>query len=257
MKNKVTKLGIMAAMEEEFRLIAQALDCVASRSVGPRTFYSGRSEELDLTLAVARVGKVASAVTTSILIHEFDVDAVLFVGVAGATDSRVKVGDVVVADRLVQHDIDLKGVLGYQRFDIPLLDVREMRCSTELVDVARRAAQNTIISEEYRAGMRGFTQSEPTLHVGMIGSGDQFICDATERDGLRDALPGLACVEMEGAAVAQVCVEHGVPFVVTRIISDAASQEAPVDFGAFIREAASVGSRAFVREFVSALAGNG
>jgi adenosylhomocysteine nucleosidase len=167
----------------------------------------------------------------------------------------VKIGDIVVADRLVQHDIDLKGVMGYQRFDIPLLNSREMRCCERLVGLARGAGEKATASSAYRDGMRGFASHEPSLHVGMIGSGDQFICDPGEKEALLAVLPELACVEMEGAAVAQVCVEHGVPFVVTRIISDAASHHAPIDFGAFIREAASVGSHAFVREFVRAVAG--
>ena len=247
-------MGIMTAMEEEFRLIATAFGGSMSRIVGPRTFYSARVQDVELTLVTARVGKVAAAVTTSLLIHDFEVDAILVVGVAGATAPGVRVGDIVVADRLVQHDIDLKGVLGYERFDIPLLNVREMRCCERLVAVAQEAGQRTVSSSAYRNGVRGFAPHQPSLHVGMIGSGDQFICAHGEKEALMAALPHLACVEMEGAAVAQVCVEHGVPFVVTRVISDAASQEAPVDFGAFIREAASLGSEAFVSEFVRSIA---
>jgi adenosylhomocysteine nucleosidase len=91
------------------------------------------------------------------------------------------------------------------------------------------------------------------MHAGVIGSGDVFVCDPGERESLNAAIADLKCVEMEGAAVAQVCVEHGVPFVVTRIISDEASGHAVSDFGAFIQQAASVGSEAFVREFVRGL----
>ena len=251
---KIKKLGIMTAMEEEFRLIANSFGCAMTRTVGPRTFHSARSYDVDLTLVTARVGKVAAAVTTSLLINDFNVDAILVVGVAGATSPHVRIGDIVIADRLVQHDIDLKGVLGYERFDIPLLNVREMRCCDRLVAIAQEAGRRAVSSQAYREGVRGFAQHEPNLHVGMIGSGDQFICDRGEKEALVAALPNLACVEMEGAAVAQVCAEHDVPFVVTRIISDAASQEAPVDFGAFIREAASLGSAAFAREFVQGVA---
>lgn len=250
MAKRIKKLGIMTAMEEEFRLIANAFGATQSRVVGPRTFHAGRCKDLDVTLVTARIGKVAAAVTTSVLIHECKVDAIVVVGVAGAAASTVGIGDIVVADRLVQHDIDLKGVMGYERFDIPLLNVREMPCCTELVSLADEAAQRAIRSEAYRTGIAGFGDRAPQRHVGMIGSGDQFICDPDEKNGLLRALPSLMCVEMEGAAVAQVCVEHGVPFVVSRIISDSASQEAPVDFGAFVRDAASIGSAAFVREFV-------
>ena len=254
MAPKVAKLGIMTAMEEEFRLIAQTFGFTTSREIGPRTFLSAAHNDLELTLVAARVGKVAAAVTASLLIQEFDVDAIVVVGVAGATDSAVRIGDIVVADRLVQHDIDLKGVLGYQRFDIPLLGVREMRSCDRLFGVATEAAKRAVISASYVNGVRNFSKESPQIHAGVIGSGDVFVCDPGERDALSAAISDLKCVEMEGAAVAQVCIEHGVPFVVTRIISDEASGHAAGDFGAFIEQAASVGSAAFVREFVSVLA---
>jgi adenosylhomocysteine nucleosidase len=243
----------MTAMEEEFRLIAQSFGFATPREIGPRTFLSARYHDVELTLVAARIGKVAAAVTTSILIHDYKVDGILFTGVAGAAAPDVKIGDLVVADHLVQHDIDLKGVLGYQRFDIPLLNVREMRCDPGLVKIARESAKIAITSPEYRRGVGAFTDGTPSVHVDMIASGDTFICDVSQRDALYQALPRLKCVEMEGAAVSQVCMEHGVPFVVGRIISDQASHAAAIDFGAFIQQAASVGSAAFVREFVRAL----
>jgi adenosylhomocysteine nucleosidase len=254
MAPKVAKLGIMTAMEEEFRLIAQTFGFTTSREIGPRTFLSATHNNLELTLVAARVGKVAAAVTASLLIQEFDVDAIVVVGVAGATDSTVRIGDIVVADRLVQHDIDLKGVLGYQRFDIPLLGVREMRSCDRLFGVATEAAKRAVSSPSYINGVQNFSKQSPQIHAGVIGSGDVFVCDPGERDSLSAAISDLKCVEMEGAAVAQVCVEHGVPFVVTRIISDEASGHAASDFGAFIQQAASVGSERFVREFVDVLA---
>lgn len=188
------------------------------------------------------------------LVQEFGVDAIVVVGVAGATDATVRIGDIVIADRLVQYDMDLKGVMGYQRFDIPLLGVREMRSCDRLLGVATDAAKRSVASALYVNGVRKFSTESPQIHVGVIGSGDVFVCDPGERESLSAAISDLKCVEMEGAAVAQVCVEHGVPFVVTRIISDEASGHAASDFGAFIEQAASVGSDAFVREFVRGLA---
>lgn len=253
MARKVAKLGIMTAMESEFRLIAHAFGFTTSRAIGPRSFLSVSHDDLELTLVAARVGKVAAAVTTSLLIQEFGVEAIVVVGVAGATDSTVRIGDIVIADRLVQHDMDLKGVLGYERFDIPLLGVREMKSCDRLFAVATEAAMLTVSSPSYTSGVQHFSKQLPRVHAGVIGSGDVFVCDPGERDSLSAAISDLKCVEMEGAAVAQVCVEHGVPFVVTRIISDEASGHAAIDFGAFIEQAASVGSEAFVREFVRVL----
>ena len=250
----VKRLGIMTAMEEEFRLIADSFGFATPREIGPRTFLSVSHNGLELTLVPSRIGKVAAAVTSTLLIHEFNVDAVLFTGVAGAADSSVRIGDIVVADTLVQHDIDLKGVLGYQRFDIPLLNKREMRSDPHLLAVAQHAATAAISSPDYTHGVRAFTPHQAQLHTGTIASGDTFVCDNDHRDSLAAAIPGLRCVEMEGASMAQVCVEHGVPFVVARVISDEASHDAHIDFGAFISQAAAVGSGVFVRQFVERLA---
>lgn len=246
----VKRLGIMTAMEEEFRLIAESVGASKTRQIGPRTFLSASCDGLEITLVPSRIGKVAAAVTSTLLIHEYDVDAILFTGVAGAADPAVRIGDIVVADSLVQHDIDLKGVLGYQRFDIPLLNKRDMACDPALVAVAQQAARAALSSHEYTHGVRAFTSHQAQVHTGTIASGDTFVCDNAHRDSLTAAIPGLRCVEMEGASMAQVCVEHGVPFVVARVISDEASHEAHIDFGAFIAQAAAVGSGLFVRHFV-------
>jgi len=249
----IKRLGIMTAMDEEFRHIAEIFPAEASQKIGPRSFHSAKCGDLEIVLVTARIGKVAAAVTTAALIHQFGVDGVLFVGVAGGVDPALTIGDIVIGDRLIQHDIDLKGVLGYSRFQIPLLNVREMVCAPHLVRVAQVAASKVIASSEYARAIEPFSSKAPRSHVGLIASGDTFVCEAVERDALSAAIPGLKCVEMEGAAAAQVCVEHGVPFVVTRIISDHASREAPIDFAAFIRDAASLGSGIFVRNFISSL----
>jgi len=254
---RVRKLGIMTAMDEEFRLIQQAFNFSSCREIGPRRFFTAQHEDIALTLVSSRIGKVAAAVTTSLLLHEYKVDAVLFTGVAGATDPNIRIGDIVVADRLIQHDIDLKGVLGYQRFDIPLLDMREVACHPTLVSIAESAALATLGANDYRREVEIFTSHTPSVHTGIIASGDTFISDTTDRDSLVAGIPGLRCVEMEGAATAQVCIEHGIPFVVARIISDHASGEAPIDFSAFIKNAASVGSEIFVKHFVSSLNSGG
>lgn len=250
----VKRLGIMTAMEEEFRLIAESFGGLNSRQIGPRTFFSVSREGLEITLVPSRIGKVAAAVTSTLLIHEYDVEAILFTGVAGAADPSVRIGDIVVADSLVQHDIDLKGVMGYERFDIPLLNKRHMPCDSSLVAIAQHAASAALSSHDYTHGVRAFTSHQARLHTGAIASGDTFVCDTTHRDSLTAAIPGLRCVEMEGAAMAQVCVEHNVPFVVARVISDEASHDAHIDFDAFISQAAAIGSAAFVREFVEHVA---
>lgn len=106
----------------------------------------------------------------------------------------------------------------------------------------------------YQRAVSEFCQRHPEHHSGVIASGDIFVCSHEEREELRAPIPSLKCVEMEGAAVAQVCVEHEVPFSVVRIISDNADSGAHVDFPRFIQSAAAVGSEMLVREFVRRIA---
>jgi len=250
---KVRRLGIMTAMDEEFSLIAQRFSGAHSELVGPRKFLRVVRGDHELILVSSRIGKVAAGVTSTLLIDRFNVDSILFTGVAGAATAEVRVGDIVVADALVQHDFDLKGVMGFERFDIPLLGARELACSRELALLAQQAAHSLISNADYRRGVAGFTSHAPHVHRGIIASGDTFICDDDERDELARSITNLKCVEMEGAAVAQVCIEHNVPFAVARIISDEASHQASIDFGAFVQSAAAVGSDLFVESFVGQL----
>ena len=247
------KLGIVAAMPEEFSLMVASFGAVRIGSVGPRDFYGARRGSVELVLVCSRIGKVAAASTATTLIQSFGADALLLTGVAGGVAPDLHIGDVVVADSLVQHDIDLRGVLGCNRFDIPLLGRSSISTCERLTSIASQAAEALVSDPAYSAAIQGFVQRSPASRSGIVASGDVFVQSERERDELRRAIPRLLAVEMEGAAVAQVCVEQGVPFAVARIISDSANSAAGVDFQAFLSKAAAVGSQRFVDEFVSRL----
>jgi len=246
----VVRLGVIAAMPQEFEQIASSFEQRRVDAVGPRSFLHCVHGQLELVLVVSKIGKVSAAATTTLLIDRFGVDAVVITGVAGGVAGTVKVGDLVLADALIQHDIDCKGVLGFERFVVPSLGVARITCCEQLGKVARFAAQAAVSNSAYRAAVEALASHQPQLHVGVIGSGDQFVSDATHRSELVTNIPELLAVEMEGAAVGQVCAEHGVPFVVARVISDTAHGDAPADFNAFIERAAAVASQVFVKEFV-------
>lgn len=250
---KPTKLGIVAAMPEEFELLTSRFRAASAKTVGPRDFFSATVAGRDLIFVCSRIGKVAAASTATTLIQSFGVDAVLLTGVAGGIGTQVRIGDVVVANALVQHDIDLKGVLGCRRFDVPLLNCSAISADTELTRVAKEAAQELVRDSEYVRAVSALALRKPSSYSGVIASGDQFINSSSERGELERLIPGLLAVEMEGAAVAQVCVEQGVPFAVSRVISDSADQDATFDFATFIQKAAAVGSERLVAEFVARL----
>lgn len=252
------KIGVLGAMREEVSGILDSFDEKISLRIGDRAYWEGRWRGLDTVAVFSRWGKVASAATAAILISRFEVDRILFVGVAGATDPSLELGDIVVASELVQHDMDASAIPAIERFEIPLLGKKRFMADERAADLAVDAAQDFVtesfdlaIPEEVQAA---FSMKRPRVVRGLIASGDRFVADSASVADLRHALPGLQCVEMEGAAVAQVCLELGIPFTVIRIISDRADHDAPIDFARFSEKVASVIAEGIASRFLDGLA---
>ena len=230
-------IGVIGALPEEVDRLHELLsDETITEHVG-RRFHSGRIGEQRVTLVQSRIGKVAAAVTASTLIRDFAVDAVVFTGVAGALSAELRVGDVVVASELIQHDLQGPPEL-FARGEIPLLSVIELPTDDALTTAAVAAARSFVdsgfgdlVTEEALAEL-GIDR--PSVHVGQIATGDEFI-HGDLKEIVRARTPKAICVDMEGAAVAQVCLEHGgVPLCVIRAISDLASGTASIDFPLFL-----------------------
>jgi adenosylhomocysteine nucleosidase len=245
------RLGIMTAMSEEFGHLSRHLTNSSARVLGPRTFYEGTIHDTDVVLVCARIGKVAAATTATALIQSYGVDAILFTGVAGGIAPHIGVGDIVIGRHLVQHDFDIKGLLGCSRFTIPLLNMSHIPACEHLQAQAEKAALATLKDGTYRKAIAALAQREPVVHRGTIASGDIFVSSPAEKIALRESISDLLCVEMEGAAVAQVCAEHSVPCAIARVISDAANDDAHVDFATFISSAAAVASEKIVLHFAT------
>ena len=198
-----------------------------------RDFWLGELHGHSVVLALSRIGKVAAATTATALIEHFDVSRILFTGVAGGLAPGVRVGDVVVADSFVQHDLDASPI--FPRFELPLYGRSVLACDEFLSTALYRAAQDHLAE----AG----APTPHRVHRGLIASGDRFVSAAAESTALRQALQRAGhealAVEMEGAAVAQVCLDSGVPFAAVRTISDRADDQAHLDFETFVREVAS------------------
>ena len=175
----------------------------------------------------------------------------IFIGTAGALAEGLKVGDIVISKRLVQHDLDARPIIS--RFELPLLNRVYVDSDPELTELAGRAVGNLINKGvENMVGTQATIDFNlaPTLHFGDIASGDQFINSNEKRNEILSLLPDVQCVEMEGAAVAQVCLEFDVPFTVIRTISDTADHNARIDFNKFIVEVANAYSRAIISEML-------
>ncbi len=214
-------IGILGAMEAEVRLLEEMLGGATTVDSTGRDYVTGQLGGQEVVVSISGFGKVAAASTVTSMLDRFDAEAVVFSGVAGALDPDVTRGDVVIANELVQHDFDASPL--FPRFVIPSLQVDRIPGDAAWTDRAAAAAA--------RAGA--------TVHRGLILSGDRFIDNDADRAELRSLFPDALAVEMEGAAVAQVCAEHRIPFVVIRAISDAADDDAATDFIEFVdRQAA-------------------
>jgi adenosylhomocysteine nucleosidase len=237
------KIGIMGAMPEEISGIIEQLETSRVSRISGRDYFEGTWRGVEVVVVFSRWGKVAASVTATILLQHFGVNGIFFIGVAGAADPTLNLGDIVVATDLLQHDMDASAIPTLARFEIPLLGRSRLSADGSWMSVALAAA-NSFIEDDFESWIdkdlrNSFYIGIPKVVSGLIATGDRFIADAMFLRDLRQALPDLRCVEMEGAAVAQVCYEFAAPFAVVRIISDRANHSAPVDFQNFVARVAS------------------
>lgn len=243
-------IGIMGAMPEEIRHLIPHIQDVRQQESGMRVYYQGTLLGTPVVLVFSRMGKVAAATTATNLILEYGVEEIIFTGVAGALHPDLRIGDVVVGRHMYQHDMDATPIMS--RFEIPLLSRHYFETSQVQTERALQAAKRFFdrfeqyISESDRAR---FHIDKPEIVLGDIASGDVFVSEQAHKHSIHYSLPTVQCVEMEGAAVAQVCYEFGIPCTVIRTISDAANESSEVDFPRFIETIASNYSEGIVLEW--------
>lgn len=235
-------IGIMGAMPEEINGVADLLTDRREITRGMRTYYLGKLCGISTVVVFSRWGKVAAATTVTHLILEFNISTLYFTGVAGAMHGDLRVGDIVIGQRLIQHDMDVRPLM--PRFEIPLLGVTYFESPRDETASAVEAVQALLANKHLHQAIHETTLCEfgithPKVVIGDIASGDHFFSRAEDKIRLLSLLPGVLCVEMEGAAVAQVCYEYGIPFTIIRTISDAADDHSGMDFQSFIRDIAS------------------
>ncbi|KMY86050.1 5'-methylthioadenosine nucleosidase / S-adenosylhomocysteine nucleosidase [Candidatus Paraburkholderia calva] len=247
------RLGIMAALPQELGdLLARmrAAGAVETVTLGARDYHLGFADGVAVVVALARIGKVAAAATASALIHKFDVEAIVFTGVAGGVRADMRVGDIVVGDALLQHDLDASPL--FPSYEVPLLGRARFDADRSLSG-ALFVAADAFVAHEGDALMARFAIARPQVHRGLIVSGDRFVASREVVQGLRDALPDALAVEMEGAAIAQVCFEHEVRCAIIRTISDTADGHASHSFTAFLGDVAEAYSSGVLSRFLSSL----
>ncbi len=244
----------MAAMHEELNRIVAMLSDVSEEKVGHKVVYLGSLNNKKVVVVFSGWGKVAAATTSTMLIERYSISQIIFTGVAGGIQAHLNIGDIVIGKSFVQHDMDCAGVLGIKRFEIPLLSLTEIPSSEVLQEKSEQAANDylasDLASDVEAKELENLNIIQPKIYSGLIASGDQFISSEDKLQDLRQALPDLLAVEMEGAAVAQVAYEYDLPFIVIRIISDKANDDSLIDFPRFIEKVASHFTAGIIKRLV-------
>lgn len=233
-------IGIMSAMQEEIQALLDKLENVTEYTKGKRQYFTGTLFGKEVVLVFSRWGKVASATTATQLINDFDLEELVFTGVAGAINTDLNIGDIVIGKNLVQHDMNAFPL--YNEFEIPLLNKTFFETNPVRRGNLAKASQlfitnYTMVISKNEA--KKFEIINPSVFIGDIASGDLFVSKAIQVNFIKSKLPTVLCTEMEGAAVAQVCYEYEIPFSILRIISDKANENSPIDFPLFAEKIAS------------------
>jgi adenosylhomocysteine nucleosidase len=244
--NQPTMVGVMSAMEIELEFISSDLVHERTDTIASMIYEVGRIHDLPCVMVHSGIGKVGAAQTAQILIMQYGVDAVIFTGVAGGINPQLCIGDIVISENVVHHDF---GQIMQEHF-VPF-DTVGFSADSTLVRLAMLAAQK-IEFEPIPEEIRG-EEDKPRVLLGRVATGDQFISSEAKRIWLEQIF-GADCVEMEGAAVAQVCASNKVPFVIIRSLSDLADEDADVDFQRFVVFAAK-NSSMLVKEILKLLGG--
>ena len=213
-------VGIIGAMSEEVNIIKDEMQFSYEEIIGKFTFYIGSLRNRKIVLAESGIGKVNAAMLATIMIVKFNVKAVCFSGVAGALDSKLKVGDVVIGEKMLQHDMDVSE-FGLKKGEIPRMDTSVFLSNDRLMEIVK----------EYKL-------SNNKIYSGTIISGDQFISLKQAKQELAAEFNAM-CVDMESAAVAQVCHRLDKKCLVIRSISDSVTDDSTMEYSQFTELAAN------------------
>lgn len=228
-------IGLIGAMDEEVAVIKEWMTEIEEVEIAGCEFYSGQLEGQSVVLLKSGIGKVNAAVSTTLLLANYKPTAVINIGSAGGFDPELEVGDVIISDEVVHHDVDVTA-FGYKIGQLPSMP-ETFKSDEKLVALAEQAVAAV---------------GKVKAKVGLIGTGDVFMCEAQRVANTRAAFPELKAVEMEAAAVAQVCHKFSIPFVVVRSLSDVADKESPASFEEYLTVAAN-NSSLMIREMLRAI----
>ncbi|WP_028863752.1 5'-methylthioadenosine/S-adenosylhomocysteine nucleosidase [Psychromonas aquimarina] len=211
------KIGIIGAMDEEVEILKSHMNNIDTTVIAGCEFYQGELNGKQVILTKSGIGKVAAAVATTLLLEKFQPDTVINTGSAGGYDTSLSVGDIVISTEVRFHDVDLTA-FGYEIGQMAQLPPA-FPADPKLIDIAQQAAE---------------TLDDLKIIQGLICTGDIFMADPTKAETARNNFPAMAACEMEAAAIAQVCYQFKVPFVIIRSLSDIAGKKSELSFEEYL-----------------------
>jgi adenosylhomocysteine nucleosidase len=239
-------IGVICAIPQEWAYLHSVLAGPSREQVAHIIFDSGELGGHRVVLAAAGMGKVNAGLVATLLADRFDCSTIVFTGVAGGLDPQLNIGDIVIADRIVQHDFGLihdERLHPYQPGYVPVINPTDRLgypVEPELVDRVKHRLEGFTLPVLPAAA--GGEDRPPQIIYGTVLTGDQYLHCARTRTRLHNDFGGLA-VEMEGGAVAQVCEAFDIPWLVIRALSDLAGASSGLDFNLFVEEAAISSAR--------------
>ncbi len=229
----MSKIAIMGAMPEEIEPLLEKVENIKKVEYANNSYYEATYKGKELVIAYSKIGKVFSSLTASTLIEKFGCTKLLFSGVAGAINPELKIGDLIIADKLCQHDLDIT-IFGHDHGYVP-----EGAVFVESDETLREVAKEVA------------TKSNLSLIEGTIATGDQFVASSERKEFISKTFNADA-LEMEGASVAVVCDALDVPFFILRAISDTANDDAGMDFDEFMVGSAKISAN-FILDMVESI----
>ncbi len=226
----MSRIAIMGAMPEEVAPLLEKVEGVKKVDYANNSYYEARYKGKELVIAYSKIGKVFSSLTAATLLEKFGCSTLLFSGVAGAINPNLKIGDLIIASKLCQHDLDIS-IFGHDFGYVPE-GSKFVESDEKLRAIAKEVASKNNLS----------------VIEGIIATGDQFVASNERKEFISKNFQADA-LEMEGASVAVVCDALNVPFFILRAISDTANDDAGVDFDEFMVGSAKISAN-FILDMV-------
>ncbi|VFP88058.1 5'-methylthioadenosine/S-adenosylhomocysteine nucleosidase [Candidatus Erwinia haradaeae] len=225
------KIGIIGAMEAEIVPLRNKLKNKKKILLVGSEIYSGMLNNIEIFLLKSGIGKVAATLSSTLFLYLYKPDLIINIGSAGGLDPLLKIGDIIISDEVMYHDVDVTAC-GYARGQMIGCPV-SFQADKHLITVAQLCSKQL------------------NLHSvsGLIVSGDAFINGGVLLKNIRNIFPGAIAVDMEAAAVGHVCYQFSIPFIVIRSVSDIADQESPCSFNHFL-DLASSNSSLMIESFL-------